>query len=86
MGCGSRRTTSLAGSDLAEHHEVDAERSLLVYNVTGRAKVSGVPLDLQTAQIWTWEGSEIVRNDAYNDPREAFEAAGLPYDPSTRST
>lgn len=71
--------------EIVEHHEIDAHRSLTVFNVTGRAKASGVPLELRTAQIWSWEGGKMVRNDSFTDPREAFEAAGLPYAPSTRS-
>jgi ketosteroid isomerase-like protein len=71
--------------EIAEHHEVDADRSLTVFNITGRAKASGVPLALRTAQIWTWRDGAMVENDSFTDPREGFEAAGIPYDPSTRS-
>jgi ketosteroid isomerase-like protein len=46
---------------------------------TCTAKASGVPLDLRTGQVWTWEDGKFARNDSYSDPREAFEAAGVPY-------
>ena len=72
--------------EIVAHHDIDPDRSLVVLNATGQAKVSGVPLDLQTAQIWTWRDGVMVENDSFTDPREAFEAAGLPYEPSTRST
>ena len=72
--------------ELLEVHDAGPDRTLTLLRATGRAKVSGVPLDLRTAQIWTWKDGVIVRNDSYTDPREAFEAAGLPYEPSTRST
>ncbi len=72
--------------EIHEHHEIDADRSLTVFSVTGRARASGVPLHLRTAQIWTWEDGKMVRNESFTDPREAYEAAGLPYEPSTRST
>ena len=53
---------------------------------SGRARVSGVPLDALTAQVWHWnESGVILRNDSYTDVREAFAAAGVPYEPSTRS-
>jgi ketosteroid isomerase-like protein len=70
---------------IVEHREVDADRSLLLLDVSGRARASGVPLDLQIAQVWTWRDGALVRNQSFSDPREAFRAAGLPYKPSTRS-
>ena len=72
--------------EILEHRDLPPDRSLTVFRVTGRAKTSGVPLDMPTAQIWTWEDGKMVRNDSFTDLRDAFEAAGLPYDPSTRST
>ena len=72
--------------EIAEHHDLGPDRSLVVLNTTGRARGSGVPLDLQTAQIWAWRDGVMVRNDSFTDVREAFAAAGLPYEPSTRST
>ena len=71
--------------EMAGHHDVDADRSLAVFDVRGRAKMSGVPLVLQIAQVWTWRDGVLVRNDSFTDVREAFEHAGLPYEPSTRS-
>jgi ketosteroid isomerase-like protein len=72
--------------EIVELHRLGDDRTLTVLNATGRAKASGVPLDLHTAQIWTWKDGVMVSNDSFTDIREAFEAAGLPYDPSTRST
>ena len=72
--------------EIVDLQRADPDRTLPVLHATGRAKASGVPLDLQTAQVWTWdERGVMIRNDSFTDPREAYEAAGVPYEPSTRS-
>ena len=56
------------------------------FRLTGTARASGAPLDGGASQLWTFdEAGVIVRNDAWTDPRAAFEAAGVDYGPSTRS-
>ena len=53
---------------------------------TGRARGSGAPLEMRTGQVWTWRDGRWIGNDSFTAARDAFEAAGVPYDPSTRST
>ncbi len=67
--------------------EPAGERRVVVeYRATGTAKASGVPLDIHTGQVWTFDDDWVlIRNDSFSDPRDAFEAAGVPYGPSTRS-
>ena len=73
--------------EIVDLHLVAPDKTLTVLHATGIAKASGVPLYLHTAQIWSWdERGVMVRNDSFTDIREAFEAAGVPYEPSTRST
>jgi ketosteroid isomerase-like protein len=43
----------------------------------GRGAGSGVPLDLEMAQVATVREGKIVRLDSYGDRSEALEAAGL---------
>ena len=50
---------------------------LVVYQATGRARASGMPLHTQTAQVWTFRNGKLWHNQSYTDPREALEAAGL---------
>ena len=63
-----------------------ANRAVAEFVSTGRARGSGAQLEMRTGQVWTWSDGVWIRNDSYGSAREAFEAAGLPYDPSTRST
>lgn len=61
-------------------------RAVAEFRLTGTARASGAPLDGGASQLWTFdEEGVIVRNDAWTDPRKAFEVAGVPYGPSTRS-
>jgi ketosteroid isomerase-like protein len=64
-------------SELIEYREIDDERALLIVRITGQAKASGVPLDERLAQVWTWRGGKMWRNEVFTDPREAFNAVGL---------
>jgi ketosteroid isomerase-like protein len=52
---------------------------------TGRARGSGAPLEMRTGQVWTWRDGVWIGNDSFTDARAAFETAGVPYEPSTRS-
>lgn len=59
----------------------DEDRVVVEMRATGTARASGVPLDIHTGQVWHWdERGVFARNDSFSDPREAFEAAGVPYD------
>jgi ketosteroid isomerase-like protein len=44
---------------------------------TGTAAVSGAPVEMQMAQVWTVEDGKIRRCEEYFDRAEALEAAGL---------
>jgi ketosteroid isomerase-like protein len=57
--------------------EVGESQAVAVIRATGRAKGSGVPLDICTGNVLTWRRGKGVRNEAYSDPRAAFEAVGL---------
>lgn len=63
--------------ELIEFHEVDEHRAVLVFHNTGRAKASGIPLDMRTSQVWTWRDGKVWRNDSFTDPDEAFRVVGL---------
>lgn len=64
-------------AEAVEVHEVGEEQALIVFRVTGTAKASGFRLDERFAQVWTWRGGRLWRNDVYTDPDEAFQAVGL---------
>ena len=63
--------------EIDDLREVDGERAVVIYRVTGTARGSGVPLDTRTGQVWTIQDGKVSRNDSYSDPREALEAVGL---------
>jgi len=64
--------------EVVEFQEVGDDQAVVVTRATGTARASGVPLDSLTGNVLTWrEGGGVVL-DAYSDPREAFEAVGLP--------
>ena len=64
-------------SELLDLREVNDERALLVVRLTARAKASGVPIDTQVGQIWTWRNGKMWRNQVFSHPQDAFKAAGL---------
>ena len=70
---------------VAEVHDVDDERAVVVLRLVGKAKVSGVPLDTLLGQVWTWRDGKVWRIVTYTDPREALEAVGLSVDAHTSS-
>jgi ketosteroid isomerase-like protein len=64
-------------AEIVEFREVGDDRTVVVSRVTGKAKASGVPLDVRLGQVWTWRDGKPWRNDSWTDPNKAFEAAGL---------
>lgn len=62
---------------LVDFRAVSRDEFFVVYHVTGCARASGVPLDTQTAQVWTVRDGKLRRNVSFTDPREALEAVGL---------
>jgi ketosteroid isomerase-like protein len=62
---------------VAEVHDVDNQCAVVVLRLTGKAKVSGAPLDSILGQVWTWRDRKVWRIVTYTDPREALEAVGL---------
>jgi ketosteroid isomerase-like protein len=60
---------------------VDAgERVVAIQRQRGKAKESGITVDMVFAQVWTVRDGLLVRMEMYADPAEAFEAVG--YEPS----
>jgi ketosteroid isomerase-like protein len=64
-------------SNPIEYHDAGEEQAVVVARVTGRAKVSGVPLDVVLTQLLTWREGKLWRNETFGDRAKALEAAGL---------
>jgi ketosteroid isomerase-like protein len=46
--------------------------------ISGRGVVSGIPVEMEQAQVWTFRDGRAVRVEEYFDRDEALRAAGLP--------
>ena len=53
------------------------DRVVLIEHIRGRARGSGVELDIRSATIWTLLGGRVTRVEGGFDPDEAFKAVGL---------
>ena len=58
---------------------IDAGDGLVItmFQVSGRAKASGVPIDMRLAIVWTIHSGKIVRGREYLTREEALAAVGL---------
>jgi ketosteroid isomerase-like protein len=55
---------------------------VVIVRQRGRAKSTGLPVDMSFAQVWTVRDGKQIRMQAYDDPAEALRANGLA--PKTR--
>jgi ketosteroid isomerase-like protein len=62
--------------ELVELHDA-GERVVAVMRQQGRAKATGLNVDMTFAQVWTVRDGMQARMEMYADPVEAFEATGL---------
>lgn len=60
-----------------EFHE-HGEHIVVFIKMTGTGRVSGVPVEERIAHLWTVRDGVGVKLQAYTDPADALEAAGLP--------
>jgi SnoaL-like domain len=54
------------------------ERVVVLLHQRGRAKVTGIPVEMRLGQVWTIEDGKSIWMQMYASPEEALEAAGLP--------
>jgi ketosteroid isomerase-like protein len=57
--------------------DADDDRVLLVARQSGRGKGSGIKVELQEFQVWTFRNGSVVHWKGFLDRQEALEAAGL---------
>ena len=53
------------------------ERVVVIVNQRGRAKATGIPVDMRFAQVWSFRDGRAIRMQMYASVDEALEAAGL---------
>jgi uncharacterized protein len=56
----------------------NGDRIVAVLSMTGRGRASGVPVEERIAHLWTLRDGLAVELQAFTDPADALEAAGLP--------
>lgn len=61
-----------------ERHVEAGDKVIWFARLVAEARVSGVHLEREVAHVWTFEGGRVAGIQAYLDPAEALEAAGLP--------
>jgi ketosteroid isomerase-like protein len=54
------------------------DRVVVVLEMTGRGRASGVPVEERIAHLWTIRDGRVVELRVFSDPADALEAAGLP--------
>jgi ketosteroid isomerase-like protein len=60
-----------------ELRELDAGRALAISTTRGRGRISGAPVEMRFAQLWTWRDGRFVRMVLFYDVDEALREAGL---------
>ena len=53
------------------------DRIVAVMRQRGRSKLTGAPVEMSLAQVWTLRDGKEARMDMYSDPAEALQAVGL---------
>jgi ketosteroid isomerase-like protein len=61
----------------AEAFHDAGDRVVAITRQRGKAKSSGLPVDMHFAQVWTLRDGIALRMEMYADPSEALKAAGL---------
>ena len=62
--------------EIEEIYDVGDEVVVVVHQ-RGRARTTGMALDMAFAQTWTIRDGRLTRMDMYSDPSDALKAAGL---------
>jgi ketosteroid isomerase-like protein len=62
--------------DLKELHDAGDEVVAIVHQ-SGRSKATGLPVDMELAQLWTFRDGKEIRMCMYSDPEEALRAVDL---------
>jgi ketosteroid isomerase-like protein len=66
------------GWELEVEDYLDAgERVVVIINQRGRAKATGIPVDMRFAQVWSFRDGQAIRMQMYASVDEALEAVGL---------
>jgi ketosteroid isomerase-like protein len=66
------------GWELEVEDYLDAgERVVVIINQRGRAKATGIPVDMRFAQVWSFRDGQAIRMQMYASTDDALDAVGL---------
>ena len=60
-----------------EEYRDAGDKVVVIARQRGRAKATGLPVDMHFAQLWTLRDGKQLRMEMYADPQEALDAVGL---------
>jgi len=60
------------------------DKIVVVLEITGRGKVSGVPVEERLAHLWTIRDGRVTELQVFSDPNDALDAVGLPHSDNER--
>jgi hypothetical protein len=60
----------------------NGDRAFVWVRFSGHGAGSEVPIEMEVAQVFTFEAGKLRRNEAYTDRAEALAAAGLSEQPT----
>jgi ketosteroid isomerase-like protein len=58
----------------------NGDKIVVILTMTGTGRASGIPVEERIAHLWTVKDGVGVKLQAFTDPGDALEAAGLPRD------
>ena len=64
------------GMEIKEIYDA-GDKVIVVVHQEGRARTTGMALDMAFAQTWTIRDGRLTRMDMYSDPSDALKAVGL---------
>jgi ketosteroid isomerase-like protein len=62
---------------IVEEFHPAGDKVVAVVRQRGRAKATGLPVDMHFGQVWTFRNGKQLRMEMYATPEEALRAAGL---------
>jgi ketosteroid isomerase-like protein len=68
----------MSSTDFRAEELIDSGDKVFAWiRFSGKGTTSGVPVEMELAQIWTFRGGKVVRVEEYFDRTEALEAVAL---------
>jgi ketosteroid isomerase-like protein len=63
--------------DIEQIHELDDKRAIAVVTLKGKARQSGIEVELRQTHLWTIRDGLVVRLAHFNEEEQAWRAAGV---------